>query len=229
MLSTLIASNARKRRTGSQIVASVCLHVAVGAGVIHATRPGNGDAVSEVKVIHLPYRAEPRPAPPVHPRSTNPSEGPIAAAAASGVINPPLELPLELPPVGSAPAAELSRSFRTFSPSERCIPRCAGEPTGEVYRDELVDEPAAVLVQPRPRYPPLLAAAGATGRVSLQFVVDTAGAVELGSVSVLEPAHEAFVAAARKALDGSRFSPARIRGRAVRQLVRQTIAFRLDR
>lgn len=61
----------------------------------------------------------------------------------------------------------------------------------------------------------------------MQFVVDTAGRVEDDSWRVLETTHAAFTEAVREAILASRFRPARVRGRAVRQLVRLPVSFTL--
>jgi TonB family protein len=66
---------------------------------------------------------------------------------------------------------------------------------------------------------------GVSGRVVVLFVVDTLGTVEPGSLRVLSSTHAAFEAAAREAVLKSRFQPARIRGRPVRQLVQQPLSF----
>ena len=96
-----------------------------------------------------------------------------------------------------------------------------------LFSEAAVDEPARVLSQPAPVFPAVLKAAGVGGRVVVQFVVDTVGAVEPGSMSFAETSHPAFESSARTAIEHSRFTPARIRGQAVRQLMRQSIRFEI--
>lgn len=74
----------------------------------------------------------------------------------------------------------------------------------------------------------MLAAARVAGRASVRFVVDTLGRVEPGSVTVVEADHPAFAASAVAAIERARFRPARIGSRAVRQLVVQTVRFRVE-
>jgi TonB family protein len=93
--------------------------------------------------------------------------------------------------------------------------------------ESAVDEPVAVIRQPAPEYPPALAHAGIAGRVEVQYIVDTTGVAEPSSVRVLSSTHPAFEAAARASVAASRFRPARLHGRAVRQLVRQALTFRV--
>jgi TonB family protein len=94
---------------------------------------------------------------------------------------------------------------------------------------ESVDVPVEAIEQPPVRYPPALAQADIAGLVELEYVVDTAGRAEPGSVRALAAAHPEFEAAARAAVLASRFRPARLHGQAVRQLVRQTFRFRSER
>jgi protein TonB len=81
----------------------------------------------------------------------------------------------------------------------------------------------------QPRYPSMLQSAGLEGDVRTQFIVDTLGRVEQGSVHVLESTHEMFTTAVRDALARARFRPAEVGGRKVRQLVEQTFTFRITR
>ena len=79
--------------------------------------------------------------------------------------------------------------------------------------------------QPAPRYPRHLATAGLEGRVLVEFVIDTTGHVEPGSVRSLQTSHPAFEDAAQEAVLGSLFKPARLSGHPVRQLTRQSVRF----
>jgi TonB family protein len=86
-------------------------------------------------------------------------------------------------------------------------------------------EPAVLLAQPQPEYPATLRSAGLAGVVLLEFVIDTIGKVEAGSIRVIEGSHPAFEAAARRAVLGARFRPARVGQHPVRQLSQQRIRF----
>ncbi|MEX0908759.1 MAG: energy transducer TonB [Gemmatimonadaceae bacterium] len=79
-----------------------------------------------------------------------------------------------------------------------------------------------------PEYPNSMRESGMIGRVVVQFVVGANGRVESGSIKVLESTNSAFAAAVREVLPRHRFSPAKIGGRAVRQLVQQPFVFRLS-
>ncbi|MGH7720447.1 MAG: TonB family protein [Gemmatimonadaceae bacterium] len=70
-----------------------------------------------------------------------------------------------------------------------------------------------------------LHAAGATGGVVAEFVVDTAGRVELETFNVVSSTHPRFTEAVRRALPAARFTPALLAGRRVRQLVQLPFRF----
>jgi TonB family protein len=144
------------------------------------------------------------------------------------VITPPTELPIPIPPVDPGQPFDGVRVRRQWEPGP-CPAGCGSTaPVDSVFLAEAVDLPASIRWQPNPVYPASLRAAGISGRVTLQFTVDTLGRIEPGSVGSVESTQPAFERAAVAAIEASRFSPARIRGRPVRQLVRQTISFRIE-
>lgn len=79
----------------------------------------------------------------------------------------------------------------------------------------------------RPAYPDSLFRENVTGHVLVEFVVDTSGSVVLESISSISSSHVQFTDAVRRALREARFSPARIGGRAVRQLVQLPVRFEI--
>ena len=79
---------------------------------------------------------------------------------------------------------------------------------------------------PMPAFPEALRAAGLSGTVLMEFVVDTAGRVEPGSIRFVQSDHELFSTAVRAVMSRLRFLPAEVKGRRVRQLVR--LPFRFD-
>lgn len=80
-----------------------------------------------------------------------------------------------------------------------------------------------------PAYPPLLLAAGIAGAVTARYVIDTLGAVDTTSFTVIQASRGEFTDAVRQALPGMHFRPAMQRGRLVRQWVEQTFHFRIQR
>lgn len=79
-----------------------------------------------------------------------------------------------------------------------------------------------------PRYPTVERAAGVEGKVYVQFVVDTAGLVEIPTFRVLQATSSSFSEAVRDALPRMRFLPAEIGGVLVRQQVFMPLAFAMS-
>jgi TonB family protein len=78
----------------------------------------------------------------------------------------------------------------------------------------------------RKYYPEVERRAGREGRVALDVHINAVGRVT--GVTVVESAGDLFDEAARKVLSQARFSPARVKDRAVAVKIRQAIDFRLE-
>lgn len=96
---------------------------------------------------------------------------------------------------------------------------------GVPFARTIVDEPASPIVPARPEYPAQRASLPLEGRVTAEFIIDTSGVVEQGSVRIVASTHEAFARAVLEALPQARFRPGRLSGQPVRQLVRQDFRF----
>ncbi|MFI5236227.1 MAG: TonB family protein [Gemmatimonadales bacterium] len=86
-------------------------------------------------------------------------------------------------------------------------------------------EPPVLIGAPALRFPEALRVARLSGRVTVEFIVDTAGRVEPGSVELIETTEPAFGPSALAAVAEERFRPGRQLGKAVRTRVRQVVAF----
>lgn len=99
----------------------------------------------------------------------------------------------------------------------------------QTYFEFQVDTPAVVLPGAAPPvYPDSLLRAGISGQVDAQFVVDTAGRVEMPTLKLLKSTNAQFSAAVRVALARMRFAPAIARRKRVRQLVSQPFMFTIS-
>jgi TonB family protein len=98
---------------------------------------------------------------------------------------------------------------------------------GRAFTAEQVDAAAAPLPGglAAPHYPDSLRAAGATGRVLVEFIVGVSGAVEPETVGIVSSTHALFADAVREAVSAGRFAPAMRGGRAVRQVVQLPVVF----
>lgn len=227
---TLSESSHRGKRRSEWTLASIAAHALVLA-VWFTAKGWSAPPAPHEETIPIRYSA-PRPT------EARP-ERPMSRASAASLpvlpsiphLDPPSIELLALPerPLGSPvpePSAFDRRAFtiRLGGPS-------AGSPSADgPHTAYTVDRP----VQPRdgnpvPRYPAVLASAGVEGTVTAQFVVDTLGAVERGSIRLARSTHVLFADAVTATLQHMRFVPAQAGGRMVRQLVEQSFQFTIRR
>ncbi len=231
MLGQLIASRPNLRRSPAGFAASVALHGIIIAGAVLATsrhvtpdhRASRAVDPVYIKPAPEPPRVAHKPAPrPAPPRPAGPR-----------IIDVSPFIPNVVPPpnlLRTLINTDQPFEFRVGPPSQPGVSDPGTLPGTSVLLADQVEVP--VVLDPRsplPRFPQLLKDAGVEGIARLSFVVDTLGRVELGTVRVLETTHPAFAVAVQAALPRMRFAPARVAGRAVRQLVEFPISFRLER
>lgn len=150
------------------------------------------------------------------------------------VVRPTFELP-------DLPTLPLDHFRPTFNATEIPEARPGGSifgspitspslPVGEIALPDQVDRVVVPRANnPRPIYPNALRNAVVEGDVLTRFVVDTTGRVERNSIEILQASHSLFADAVREWLPRTRYEPATIAGRAVRQLVEQRVGFTLKR
>lgn len=139
----------------------------------------------------------------------------LAAAARAGAQAVPRTPPRD--PPRRRPAADLAAPGRAPRPGD-------GRPT--VYFEFQVEQQAALVPGTMSlEYPDSLRRQNVGGRVVVQFVVDTLGRALFGTDRVVESAHPLFARAALSAIAEARFTPARVGGRVVRQLVLLPLQF----
>jgi protein TonB len=206
------------------VAPSLLIHAAVVAAAVAATAAPAGH--------DLPRRP---PGIPVYLPSAPMHPGPATAGGPPLVAAPTIDLPpqVDIPKLDPVPVAPGTPALDPKSfPGLPGLPGAAiPVPGGTVgatpYLVSEVDEPPELRIPGPVRYPAVLAAAGVEGQVALEFVVDTAGRVEVGSVVVVAAAEPRFIPAAVAAVEASRFRPARRQGEGVRVRVRQVVTFRL--
>jgi len=223
MLDVLSASSVASRLTPGRFLLVAAFHGILLVAAVRPAPPVMDTRVREVVLDPLvPIAAA------AHPVAAEAAAGETAIEATprlafdaplSGVTLPEL-------PALAGPSLD-PVALRRFIPGGPGVPVGSGGDGDAVLLAAEVDDPAAVIRQPAPRYPPVLQQAGIQGRVLLEFVIDSAGHVEPASLRVLERSRPGFDAAAEETILGSLFRPARVRGRAVRQRTLQAVAFRI--
>ena len=227
---TLLLENRGARRLGAQGLLSLFAHLGLGIGLVRAGTGGSQPPPRPVEVIPIGFSPPLRPAAPRPPRSHTPNaRAPTPPPDAARVIVVPVEVPVGIPPVRVEEHPLDLWALALSRPSSiGCLADCAPAKKGsEILVEAELDQRAAVLHQPVPVYPGSLREAGLAGRVELEFVIDTTGRVEPGSVRVLQSTHRGFEVSALRVILETRFSPGKLRGRRVRQLTRQAMSFQL--
>ena len=228
----------RQRRAGGVIVSTV-VHLVFIALAVKATglKAETGPENEREVRVFLP----PKPTPtveriPDRPRATSPMVRPTAAPT---IVVPELpnlkEIPIGIPDLGQLTnlddwALRATVSGLPTGSGNGVSPNVSGGPSGGLMTESTVEK--AILAIPgtsKPRYPSMLQSAGVEGDVRAQFIVDTLGRVEAGSVKILATSHDLFGASVRDALMRARFTPAEVGGRKVRQLAEQVFTFTIKR
>jgi periplasmic protein TonB len=238
MFDQLLESKAKKqKRTGGTVI-SVIVHALLMAGAIYATRK-TAEALEKPKeekvVLQETKKDEPEPEKPKEPPPKDLVVSQTPPPKGFQVLTPPIDVPDVIPEVDLNRKATDDADFSGKGVQGGVAKGVEGgtgpviDP-GQAYFDFQVEKPAMALPNnPTPTYPSMLQSAGVEGKALMQFIVDTTGRAERGSIKVLKADHEAFGQAVQSVLPRMRFLPAEVGGRKVRMLVQQEFAFGLNR
>ncbi|HEX3274751.1 MAG TPA: TonB family protein [Gemmatimonadales bacterium] len=241
MLDVLIASAAHPQVRAHWLTTATATHVLVIALAVSATKGAldQRPLVPADAAILLYVPKPPAPPPPEAPKPAVDLVRLNAAPPPKGfqTVVAPVDMPAVIPPIDLHQRPLDPRDF-TGRGVEGGVASGVVGGTGPVVQDaetltgiyeassQLEGFVQAVLVKAAaPAYPAALAAVGIEGRVSTEFVIDTTGRVEQGSIRILDSTHPAFETSARTAVAAALFQPARFGARPVRQLTRQAIRF----
>ncbi len=229
MFENLLESKGRKQRTIGQTLLSLVVHGLVIFAAVKATQ-GAAESIRDKPVdttmvfLKAPEPPPPPPPPPDVVVVTNPPPKGFQTVIA------PTDIPKDIPPIDLKQKAFDPKDF-TGKGIEGGVAAGVAGGTGpvdvkaDVFTEAQLDDPIQVISMPKPRYPPVLQSAGITGRVEMQWVVDTTGHAESASFKILKSTHQAFEEPAREAIMKAVYKPAKFHGRPVRQLVQQAIRF----
>ncbi|HEX5832132.1 MAG TPA: energy transducer TonB [Gemmatimonadaceae bacterium] len=230
-------SDHRPQRRAGGALASLALHGALIAVAAALTAKGaqSTEPPRTRTDTTLIYIEPPPPTPPGLPYRASRDGAPSRDPAPSPLPPPPVTIPGEIP-IPQLPGSPIVRDEH-FGGAGGLVagvvegagigagPGEGGIWSGPAVEREVVPDPR----NPAPGYPALLRTRGVEGEAVLRFVVDTTGRVEPGSAVVLSADDPAFGVAVVRVLPRLRFAPARVGGRAVRQLVQQAFRFELTR
>ena len=171
-----------------------------------------------------------------------PKEVPVAPPKGFQVLTPPVNIPVNLPKIdltakvtdasdftGKGVAGGTSKGVAGGTGDANSTGKEAGEDMNKVFKEFEVESPAEKIGGPNPVYPENLRSSGIEGEVMVQFVVNENGRYEPGTLKILDSSNPAFVASVKAALPQMRFSPARVGGQKVQQLVQLPFEFHLNK
>lgn len=204
---------------------SFAAHSALAALAVLATRPAApapGDARRAIDLIWTTPAPQPATAAPAVPGAPT-----VPDLMVRVPVTPPT---VTIDPVPPVPVAPGTTALIDVPPGSIFTPTTGTVlPAGGVHQLDVVDERPERLSSPSLRYPEVLRQAGVEGRILVEAVLDTLGAVERGSLRVVQGAHALFEAEALAVVAASRYRAARVNGRAVRVRIQVPVAFSLRR
>jgi periplasmic protein TonB len=238
MLNNLLESKPQKERRSGGTVASIVLHSVLVGLAVYATanaairnekpRQEKIDFVETPKDEPPPPKDEPPPPPPPDVVAAPPPPKGFQ------VLTAPVEIPDVIPDIDLSKKVTDENDFSGKGVAGGVAKGVEGGKavvqTDQPYFEFQVEKP--VVPAPgstQPRYPDMLRQAGVEGEVLAQFVVDTTGRAEAGSLKILKSSHDLFIQSVKNALPQMRFIPAEVGGRKVKQLVQQPFSFSISK
>ena len=236
MFNNLLESKPKKEKRGGGTVTSVVLHsILVGLAVYATANAAIRNEKPRQEKIDFVETPKDQPPPKEEPPPPPPPDVVVAPPPPKGiqVLTAPVEIPDVIPDI------DLSKKVTDeadFSGKGVAGGVAKGKEGGAVVQSDqpyfefqvekpVVPAPGSV----QPRYPDMLRQAGVEGEVLAQFVVDTTGKAEPGSLKILKSSHDMFVQSVKNALPQMKFIPAEVGGRKVKQLVQQPFTFSISK
>ena len=238
MFNNLLESKPKKEKRGGGTVTSIVLHSILVGLAVYATanaaiknekpRQEKIDFVETPKDEPPPPKEEPPPPPPPDVVAAPPPPKGFQ------VLTAPVEIPDVIPDIDLSKKVTDEADFSGKGVAGGVAKGVEGGKavvqSDQPYFEFQVEKP--VVPAPgsiSPRYPDMLRQAGVEGEVLAQFVVDTTGRAEPGSLKILKSSHDMFVQSVKNALPQMKFIPAEVGGRKVKQLVQQPFTFSISK
>jgi protein TonB len=235
MLTTLIESRRRSRRSTGSTTASIIAHATLIILATAATARGSDDTPASLPPSPVVTYFAVAETPPARGNTAAPStptdDAPRLPTPPVRQIDLPVDIPTTVPPLDLSRLASDPSDFvigerTTSGPIGADAPASNGQ--GGTYAGWQVEKGATPLTgNPRPHYPSLLQSAQVDGEVLAQFVVDSSGLVDMATFRAIRTTDELFTEAVKRVLVRWKFQPAEVGGRKVRQLVQMPLTFRV--
>jgi periplasmic protein TonB len=228
MLETLLESKSRTSRSAGGAVVSVTAHTLLIAGALYATAQARVEPARSPQSVRPIYFPLPQPAAPTAPANAVHS---IQSDRHRLIFVEP-NLDIRIPSVDMSNVISRPSDFgpTTIGRTGESGGESGTVPSGGTFRADQVERQVAVMPgSPPPRYPELLRTSGVEGQVVAVFVVNEMGRAEADSIRFSRSDNRLFEDAVRESLRRTRFVPAEIGGKRVRQLVQMPFVFTLAR
>jgi len=235
MFENLIETKPTKPKTLKTAIVSVVLHLGIIAGAVYGTLEAK-EAIEKPKAEKVEFVEVKKEEPP--PPEKQPEIPPEVVAAPPPpkgfqVLTAPIKIPDVLPEIDLSKKvtdeADFSGKGVAGGIAKGVVGGTAVNTDQTFFEFQVEKQVSPAPGSGGPRYPDMLRSANVEGEVLMQFVVDTTGRVEMGSLKVLKTSHDLFTNAVRQFLQSARYYPAEIGGRKVKQLVQQPFNFTLTR
>jgi len=237
MFNNLLESKPKKERRGGGTVTSVVVHsILVGLAVYATANAAIRNEKPKQEKIDFVETPKDQPPPKEEPPPPPPPDVVVAPPPPKGfqVLTAPVEIPDVIPDIDLSKKVTDESDFSgkgvAGGTSKGVEGGKAVVQSDQPYFEFQVEKP--VVPAPgsiSPRYPDMLRQAGFEGEVLAQFVVDTTGKAEPGSLKILKSSHDMFIQSVKNALPQMKFIPAEVGGRKVKQLVQQPFTFSISK
>ena len=236
MFENLIETKPKKPKTLKTMLLSIVVHAVMIAAAVYGTLEAK-EAIEKPKAEKVQFLEMKKEEPP--PPETKPEPPPPNVVAAPPppkgfqVLTAPIKIPDVLPEIDLTKKvtdeADFSGKGVAGGIAKGVVGGTAPVADQTYFEFQVEKQVAQIPGSINLRYPDMLRSANVEGEVLAQFVVDTTGRVERGSVKILKSSHDLFTNAVQQALNTARYYPAEIGGRKVKQLVQQPFNFTLTR
>ena len=234
MFNNLLESKPKKEKRGGGTMASIVLHSVLVGLAVYATANAaiQNEKPKQEKIDFVETPKDEPPPPKDEPPPPPPPDIVAAPPPPKGfqVLTAPVEIPDVIPDIDLSKKVTDENDFSgkgvAGGTSKGVEGGKAVVQSDQPYFEFQVEKP--VVPAPgstSPRYPDMLRQAGVEGEVLAQFVVDTTGRAEPGSLKILKSSHDLFIQSVKNALPQMKFIPAEVGGRKVKQLVQQPFTF----
>ena len=238
MFNNLLESKPKKEKRGGGTVTSVIVHSILVGLAVYATANAaiRNEKPKQEKIDFVETPKDEPPPPKEEPPPPPPPDVVVAPPPPKGfqVLTAPVEIPDVIPDIDLSKKVTDEADFSGKGAAGGVAKGVEGGKavvqSDQPYFEFQVEKP--VVPAPgsvAPRYPDMLRQAGVEGEVLAQFVVDTTGRAEPGSLKILKSSHDMFIQSVKNALPNMKFIPAEVGGRKVKQLVQQPFTFSISK